>query len=85
VIRAGVRVPQDLSIIGHDNQPIAAYCPIPLTSMTQPVEQIAEATVDLLNDRLGDENGQVIHVHPARTVTFQGQLVLRNSVSSPQK
>ena len=26
IMRAGLRVPQDVSIISHDNQPIASYC-----------------------------------------------------------
>ena len=52
VIRAGVRIPEDLSVIGHDDQPIAAYCPVPLTSATQPVERLADAVVERLIARL---------------------------------
>lgn len=78
VMRAGVRVPQDLSLIGHDNQPIASYCPVPLTSMTQPVEQIAQAVVNLLTYRI---NGAVLPDTP-HTTCITGELVVRNSVSS---
>src|SRR5437868_6271333 len=48
VTRAGVRVPEDVSIIGHDNQPIAARCPVPMTSATQPVAQISQSVVQML-------------------------------------
>lgn len=78
VMRAGVRIPQDLSLVGHDNQPIAAYCPVPLTSMTQPAEQIAYKVVDLLMERV---NGDVPPEEPARTVRIQGELVPRGSVA----
>jgi DNA-binding LacI/PurR family transcriptional regulator len=53
VMRNGVRIPEDLSVIGHDDWPIAAYCPVPLTSGVQPGDQIAKAVVDTLVDRLG--------------------------------
>lgn len=77
VMRAGVRVPEDVSIISHDNQPIASRCPVPMTSATQPVEQIAQAVVTMLMERIEGDNS------PARTVTVQGELVERESVVTP--
>lgn len=77
VMRAGVRVPEDLSLIGHDNQPIASYCPVPLTSMTQPAEQIAQAVVDLLMERI---NGDISPDTPPRSTRITGELILRDSV-----
>jgi DNA-binding LacI/PurR family transcriptional regulator len=80
VMRSGVRIPDDLSLVGHDNQPIAAYCPVPLTSLTQPVERIARAVVDLLVTRL---NGDIPLDAPPRTVTIRGELIQRDSVRPP--
>jgi DNA-binding LacI/PurR family transcriptional regulator len=77
VMRAGVRVPEDVSIVGLDNQPIAAYCPVPLTSATQPVEEIADAVVALLFDRVESRGGD-----RPRTVTIQGRLIPRESVAT---
>jgi LacI family transcriptional regulator len=79
VMRAGIRIPQDLSLIGHDNQPIASYCPVPLTSMTQPAEQIAQGAVDLLMERV---NGNVSPDTPPRTTRITGELIQRDSVMS---
>lgn len=79
VIRAGVRVPDDLSIIAHDNQPIAEYCPVPLTSMTQPVERIAQAVADILIERL---SGALAADTPPQRVTITGDLVVRASVAT---
>ncbi len=74
LMRAGVRVPQDVSIVGHDNQPIAAYCPVPLTSASQPVDEIADAVVSLLQARL--EGSQDL----PQTVTLRGPVFVRDSV-----
>jgi DNA-binding LacI/PurR family transcriptional regulator len=80
VTRAGVRIPHDLSIVGHDNQPIAAYCPVPLTSTTQPADRVAKAVVDVLLDRIAHTPS---HDGPPRTITIIGELIERESVTTP--
>ncbi|HEX8465380.1 MAG TPA: LacI family DNA-binding transcriptional regulator [Abditibacterium sp.] len=75
IMRAGVAVPEDVSIVGHDDQPVASYCPVPLTSVSQPVTQIAHAVVELLLERVRGSQ------EPPRTVVVQGELVERQSVS----
>ena len=77
VMRVGVRIPQDISIVGHDDQPIAAYCPVPLTSVSHPARKIAQAVVALLLDRLTGSQ------EPPRTEVIRGELVLRESVVPP--
>ncbi len=76
VMRAGMSVPDDISIVGHDDQPVASYCPRPLTSVSQPVTQIAQAVVELLLERISG-----IKVAP-RTVNIQGDLIERQSVAT---
>jgi LacI family transcriptional regulator len=73
--RHGVRVPEDVSIIGHDNQPVAAYCPAPLTSISQPANQIAAGVVTLLVERLQRPEKS------AETILIRGELVERASVA----
>jgi DNA-binding LacI/PurR family transcriptional regulator len=77
ITRAGIRVPEDVSIISHDNQSIASRCPVPMTSVTHPAERIAESVVEMLVERLDGFDG------PPRTVTIQGALVERESVTPP--
>lgn len=78
IMRAGLRVPEDVSIVSHDDQPIATYCPVPLTSVSQPVEEIAQAVVELLMERLaGRVSGE------PRTITIRGKLTSRASVAPP--
>jgi DNA-binding LacI/PurR family transcriptional regulator len=75
--RAGWRVPEDMSIVGHDDAPIARYGCLPLTTTKHPVEAIANQVVDLLADRLrlGAET-------PPREVVIRGNLVVRQSAIS---
>jgi DNA-binding LacI/PurR family transcriptional regulator len=77
--RAGVRLPEELSLIGHDNQPIAPYCPIPLTTMTQPTDQIAKAVVAQLLKRLNNREA------PPECLTIENILIERQSVVLPNK
>ncbi len=76
VMRAGVKVPEELSVVGHDNQPICHYCPVPLTSASQPVELIARRVVDILLDRLNGVSG------PAKSVLITSDMVERQSVAT---
>lgn len=50
VQRAGVRVPQDLSVVGYNDIPLAARLTVPLTTVRVPFAEIAAAAVDLLID-----------------------------------
>lgn len=78
VMRAGVRIPEDVSIVGLDNQPIAAYCPVPLTAVSQPTGEIAQAVIALLGERLAGTQA------PVQTVTLQGRIQVRSSVTPLQ-
>jgi LacI family transcriptional regulator len=71
--RAGLRVPQDVSVVGHDDLPIAKYGHLQLTTVTHPVEAIAESVMQLLNSRLDRYDG------PPREVILRGELVVRQS------
>jgi LacI family transcriptional regulator len=74
--RFGLRVPQDVSVVGHDDLPIArAGGPIRLTTVSHPVEAIATQVVEFLHSRLeGQYDG------PARRVALRGELRIRDSV-----
>jgi LacI family purine nucleotide synthesis repressor len=78
VMRAGVRIPEDLSVMGHDNQIVAAYTPVPLSSSTQPETEIAAAVIRLLSQRLNGSS------EAPRTVLIRGEVVERQSVAAPK-
>ncbi len=77
ITRAGIRVPQDISIVSHDNQSIASRCPVPMTAVSHPAEKIASTVVEMLLERMDGLDT------PPRTVTIRGDLVERESVAAP--
>lgn len=78
VQRAGVRVPADVSVVGHDDRPMARYCNVPLTSVSHPVNAIAQSTVDLLLQRLSSNCDA-----PFRIQTLRSELAERKSTCAP--
>jgi len=52
VQQAGYRVPEDVSVMGMDDLPQAAFLTPPLTTMHIPMREIGAAAVDLLRDDL---------------------------------
>ncbi|WP_434676780.1 LacI family DNA-binding transcriptional regulator [Pseudomonas sp. R1-18] len=44
----GLRVPQDISLAGFDDIPMAAYCDPALTTISQPAEAFGEKAVEML-------------------------------------
>jgi LacI family transcriptional regulator len=74
VQRAGLRVPEDVAVVGHDDRPIAGYCSVPLTTVSQPVETIAEKVVELLLERFSCDASK-----PYRQETVRGELIVRAS------
>ncbi len=71
----GIRVPDDISIIGFDNLPMCEMLDPPLTTMRVSKHQIGEIAVQLLLDRINGGPGM-----PMRKVSVGGDLVIRKSV-----
>ena len=44
----GVRVPEELSIVGFDDNPVAAHARVPLTTIRQPLEEMGRVGIDML-------------------------------------
>ncbi len=64
---AGLRVPEDLSVIGFDDQEVAAY--LDLTTIRQPVSEFGERAASLLLSWLSERKTEPSHlVLPTRLV-----------------
>lgn len=74
--RLGVRVPQDVSVVGFDNIPWCDWCSPPLTTIDIPVTEMGAEAVQLLVRRMGAPD------EPRRRVVFEVQAVQRQSVAS---
>lgn len=55
---SGTRVPEEVSLIGYDDIPWATLAYPPLTTVRQPIRQMAEAAVDLLLRCLEEPEGE---------------------------
>lgn len=72
--RLGLRVPQDLSLVGYNDIPIVSKLPVPLTSVRVPFAQIAAGALTLLLDDPAPT---------ATTLTYAPTLIPRRSTSAP--
>jgi LacI family transcriptional regulator len=52
---SGVRVPEDVAVVGFDGSDIGAYCSPPLTTVAQPVEEICRKAIGLLIDQINGD------------------------------
>ena len=62
----GLRVPQDISVIGYDNVRNARFFTPALTTIHQPKDSLGETAFNMLMDRIVNkrEESQSIEVHP---------------------
>jgi DNA-binding LacI/PurR family transcriptional regulator len=72
--RLGYRVPDDVSVVGFDDLPVARYALVPLTTVANPVDKLAQAVEHFVVSRLEGYTGA------PRQVEVQGELVERESV-----
>ena len=70
----GLRVPDDLAIVGYDDIEYAAAAAVPLSSVRQPREQLGRTATELLLEEVR-ERGAHLHRH----VVFKPELIVRDS------
>ncbi len=56
--RAGLRVPEDVALVGFDDIPLAAQLDVPLTTIDMPLDEVCRRAVDLLMNRLSGETDE---------------------------
>ncbi|MEU3851192.1 LacI family DNA-binding transcriptional regulator [Streptomyces sp. NPDC029554] len=74
----GVRVPEDVRVVGYGDLDIADFGATTLTTVRQPVEDLGRAAVEMLLDEI---EARADHVHETRV--FAPRLVLRDSTRPP--
>jgi len=73
MLHAGVAVPDDVSIVGYDDNSFDPFLPVPLTSIRQPLTDMARALVRVVNDYV---NGKPLRIRRQ----FAPALIERSSV-----
>lgn len=74
LVRRGLRVPEDVAIVGYDDIEFAAAAAVPLSSVRQPREEIGRTAAQLLLEEAAGEQG-----HRHRQIAFDPDLVIRES------
>jgi DNA-binding LacI/PurR family transcriptional regulator len=72
-------VAQDVSVVGYDDVPAAAWPAYSLTTVRQPADRMVAETVDLILRMIEDDGT------PPRNVEVRGELILRGSAKLPEE
>ena len=75
-VQRGLNVPDDLSIIGFDDIPVASQISPSLTTMAAPIDQITELACNMLISLINGEKPESKHI------ALTAQLVIRDSCAS---
>jgi DNA-binding LacI/PurR family transcriptional regulator len=75
---AGRRVPEDISVVGFDGNPVFAYVSPPLTTVRQPFEAAAREGVRLLVHAVEQPGAELPHTDEPPV-----ELVVRGSTAPP--
>lgn len=73
----GLRIPEDVSVIGFDDVPLAHWPTYDLTTVRQPANRMVEHTIDILLDKI------VCGVSQPQQVRIDGPLIVRGSARKP--
>ena len=72
---------KDLSVIGIDNIPLGDYLPRRLTTIAQPLEELANATAELMLQRL-DKKAETT---PPQSRKFKAKLLIKGTTAESPK
>jgi LacI family transcriptional regulator len=75
----GLRIPEDLSVVGFDELPVARWASPPLTTVRQPLAEMGSAAAQML--------GELIEGLPLRSnrLELSTELIVRESTGAPKK
>jgi DNA-binding LacI/PurR family transcriptional regulator len=73
----GLRVPGDVSVVGYDDVPMAAWPAYGLTTVCQPSGRMVECAVEVLLGRIENPG------RPPQRIALEGELIVRGSARVP--
>ena len=74
----GLKVPEDVSVVGYDDVPAAGWPAYALTTVRQPANRMVANTVEILLDQIENNTGET------RRIAIDGPLILRGSAKIPE-
>jgi len=79
VMEKGLKVPEDISVIGYDDNPSCLYGPIALTTVKQPLFQMAQDSVKYLQAIISGKRKSPVQM------VLTPKLVVRDSCGAPKQ
>lgn len=76
VHKRGIKIPEEIAIVGFDDMPWASSLRPPLTAIAQPIEELGRTAAQMLLDRLANRH------RPVRQVILPPELIVRVSCGS---
>lgn len=73
----GLRIPEDISVIGFDNIRESAYLSTPLTTISPPIKEMCKIGVKLLIDKINDKKNKLI-----QHISLKPELIIRNTAAT---
>jgi DNA-binding LacI/PurR family transcriptional regulator len=75
----GIRIPEDISVVGYDNLPIALSSHPPLTTVNQPIYEIGKEAARMLLEAIKNKEYK-----PRSVILNESHLMIRESVARRQ-
>ncbi|MEU4653711.1 LacI family DNA-binding transcriptional regulator [Streptomyces sp. NPDC023723] len=76
---AGLRIPEDVALVGYDDSAIARHMDPPLTSVRQPIVEMGRAMIDLLLTEIADRRPAAARGPERQQAVLATQMVERKS------
>jgi LacI family transcriptional regulator len=84
VVETGRRIPEDVSVVGCDDIPLAAFVEPPLTTVHYPIEQLADVGAQMVLELLENEEPE-LEDEGWRNIRLSPRLVVRHSTAKGEQ
>lgn len=79
----GIRVPDDLSVVGFDNVPESALNSPPLTTVHQPIREMGQCAIEMLIRLIRGETSDPVHLTLATSLVVRQSTTALRSTTAP--
>ncbi|MTI65078.1 MAG: LacI family transcriptional regulator [Firmicutes bacterium] len=77
-LKFGLNVPNDIAVVGFDDNPVSSLQSYDLTTVKQPIDEMIDCTIDIIEELLENPNKQILR-------EFDTELIIRSTVKISKK